>query len=113
MDYLHYKGYNGSVEYSEADNCLYGKVLGLENSLILYEGYSLDELKEDFEDGIESYLDGCKEDEIPPEQPYNDVLNVYIPSEIHSKVATYAENHGTSINAFICDSIERRLEMSL
>lgn len=27
MDYLEYKGYKGSVEYSEADNCLFGKIL--------------------------------------------------------------------------------------
>ena len=38
MDYLEYKGYNGSVEYSEADNCLLGKVLGISKDLILYEG---------------------------------------------------------------------------
>jgi predicted HicB family RNase H-like nuclease len=29
---------------------------------------------------------------------------------IHSRIAMYAENHGTSINAFIRDSIERKLE---
>ena len=25
MGYMKYKGYTGSVEYSEEDNCLYGK----------------------------------------------------------------------------------------
>ena len=29
MDYLEYKGYKGSVEYSKDDNCLFGKVQGL------------------------------------------------------------------------------------
>ena len=29
MGQLKYKGYSGSVEYSEEDNCLFGKVLGL------------------------------------------------------------------------------------
>jgi len=56
MGYLHHKGYNGSVEYSEKDKCLYGKILGLKNSLILYEGNSLDELKADFEISVENYL---------------------------------------------------------
>jgi len=110
MDYLHYKGYKGSVEYSKADNCLFGKVLGLTNSLILYEGNSIDELKEDFEAGIEHYLEGCKEDGIQPEKPYNGVLNIHIPFDVHIKAAKYAENHGTSIDDFIRDSIERRLE---
>ena len=29
MGYLKYKGYTGSVEYSEEDNCLFGKVQGM------------------------------------------------------------------------------------
>ena len=49
MDYLEYKGYKGSVEYSKADNCLFGKVLGMSKDLILYEGNTIDELKADFE----------------------------------------------------------------
>jgi predicted HicB family RNase H-like nuclease len=28
MDFLEYKGYKGSVEYSKEDNCLFGKVQG-------------------------------------------------------------------------------------
>lgn len=43
MDYLEYKGYKGSVEYSKADNCLCGKVLGMSKDLILYEGNTIDE----------------------------------------------------------------------
>ena len=61
MDYLEYKGYNGSVEYSEADNCLFGTVLGISEDLILYEGNTIDELRADFECAIDSYLDSCKE----------------------------------------------------
>ena len=56
MDYLEYKGYRGSVEYSKADNCLVGKVLGLSGNLIAYEGNTIDELRADFEAGIDSYL---------------------------------------------------------
>jgi len=110
MGYLHHKGYYGSVEYSEDDKCLFGKVLGLKNSLILYEGNSIDELRADFEAGVENYLDHCKREKWEQENPYNGELNIHIPSDIHSRIAIYAENHGTSINAFIRDSIERRLE---
>jgi predicted HicB family RNase H-like nuclease len=70
MDNLHYKGYSGSVEYSEADGCLSGSVLGLTTSSITYEGYTPDELKIDFEAGIDSYLEGCKELNVQPENPY-------------------------------------------
>ncbi|WP_239465309.1 hypothetical protein [Bacteroides mediterraneensis] len=65
MDYLEYKGYKGSVEYSKEDNCLCGKVQGMDKkALILYEGITLDELRKDFEEGIDSYLEGCKADDV-------------------------------------------------
>ena len=65
MDYLEYKGYKGSVEYSKEDNCLCGKVQGMSNkALILYEGTTINELRKDFEEGIDSYLEGCKADDV-------------------------------------------------
>jgi predicted HicB family RNase H-like nuclease len=57
MGYLHYKGYKGNVEYSERDGCLCGYVLGMKKSCITYEGSTIDELKADFEAGVDSYLD--------------------------------------------------------
>ena len=111
MNNLEYKGYYGSIEYSKDSKCLYGKILGMTKDCILYEGNTVDELEEDFRNAIESYLEGCKELGIQPRKGYNGVLNIRIPSEIHSKVAIYAENQGVSINAFIRDSIERRLEL--
>ena len=62
MDYLEYKGYKGSVEYSKEDNCLFGKVQGMSKDLITYEGQTLDELRKDFEDGVDSYLSGTKKE---------------------------------------------------
>ena len=43
MGNLKYKGYTGSVEYSEEDNCLYGKVQGMSKHAITYEGNDLGE----------------------------------------------------------------------
>jgi len=82
MGYLHHKGYNGSVEYSEEDECLCGKILGLKNSLILYEGNSLDELKADFEESVDNYLERCMRKGTEPENPYNGMLNICISSSV-------------------------------
>ena len=71
MDYLEYKGYKGSVEYSKEDNCLFGKVQGMSKDLIVYEGQTLEELRKDFEAGVDSYLDGCKADGVEPAKPYS------------------------------------------
>jgi len=65
---LSYKGYVGSVEYSEDDSCFYGKVLGI-RSLILYEGPNLGALEKDFKDGIDNYLEDCLLNGEEPEKP--------------------------------------------
>ena len=57
MDYLEYKGYKGSIEYSKEYDCLIGKVQGISKDLIAYEGQTLAELLQNFEDGIDSYLE--------------------------------------------------------
>ena len=55
-NYLEYKGFRGSVEYSQDDHCLYGEVLGLPDGLVLYEGQSIHELEEDFHGALEDYF---------------------------------------------------------
>ena len=109
MDYLEYKGYLGSVEYSKEDHCLFGKVLGMNKDSITYEGSTIDELKADFEAGVESYLEGCAELGIKPRKAFSGLLNVRIPSETHGYIALLAEKSGKSINAFIKETLEERI----
>ena len=109
MDNLEYKGYSGSVEYSKDDNCLIGKVLGMNKDSITYEGNDINELRADFEAGIDSYLEGCKELGIMPRKAFSGSLNVRISSEIHSRIALLAEKEKKSINAFIKETLEERV----
>ena len=112
MDYLEYKGYKGSVEYSKADNCLFGKVLGMSKDLILYEGNTIDELKADFEAGIDNYIAGCVADGIEPRKPYSGTLNIRISPEIHSKIAMLAQEAVTTINGYIKQALEEQLKLA-
>lgn len=110
MGLLKYKGYSGSVEYSPEDNCLFGKVQGLRKASILYEGKSVDEVRKDFEESIDFYLENCKEREIQPEKPYSGKLNLRMSPDLHSRVAAIAANTGTTINEFINRAISKELE---
>ena len=105
MDYLEYKGYKGSVEYSKEDNCLFGKVQGMSKDLIAYEGQTLDELRKDF-----SYLEGCKADGVEPAKPYSGKLNLRMSSELHSRVAAFVASTGITINDFINRAIANELK---
>ena len=109
MDSLEYKGYKGSVEYSKEDNCLFGKVQGMSKALILYEGQTLEELRKDFEAGVDSYLEGCKADGVEPAKPYSGRLNLRMSSELHSRVAAFVAASGTTINDFINRAIKNEL----
>ena len=56
MGYLKYKGYTGYVEFSDEDNYLFGKVQGLQRTLISYEGLKDDELRKDFAGAVGNYI---------------------------------------------------------
>ena len=51
-----YKGFVGTVEYSEEDDRFFGKVLENGNNLVAYEGQTEEELRKDFEEAIEGIL---------------------------------------------------------
>lgn len=112
MDFLEYKGYKGTVEYSREDDCLFGKVIGMAKDLIAYEGNTISELREDFEAGIESYLEGCRVDGIEPRKPFSGKLNLRMPSELHGRVAAFSMNAGITINDFINRAISHELELA-
>jgi predicted HicB family RNase H-like nuclease len=55
---LHYKNYDGTVEYDHDNQILFGKVLGTTDCL-LYEGRSFTKLRKDFEETVDGYIDLC------------------------------------------------------
>ena len=101
MGTMKYKGYTGSVDYSEEDNCLYGAVLGMSHDAITYEGKDVDELRKDFEGAVDDYIESCKAQGRAPRKPYSGNLNVRLTPEIHSRIATIAQQTGTTINNYI------------
>ena len=97
MGYLKYKGYTGSVEYSEEDKCLFGKVQGMMRDGITYEGETFEKLTKDFEGAIDDYLQMCEEKGITPRKPYTGVLNVRLSPEMHSGAAMAASKEDITI----------------
>lgn len=109
---LEYKGYIGSVEYSDEDNCLFGKVLGI-RSLILFEGQSVEELRKSFEYMVDEYLNDCKNEGIEPEKPYKGSLNVRIGSDTHRILAEQAQAKDVTINSYIKEILDNYIKNSI
>lgn len=106
---MEYKGYIGSVEFSEADALFFGKVQGI-RSLISYEGSNAAELVSDFHGAVDDYLALCEEEGIKPEIAYKGSLNVRFRNrDTHRKAAIYAITHEQSLNNFIEEAVEEKL----
>lgn len=106
---IQYKGYVGSVEFSEADELFYGKVQGI-RSLISYEGTNAPELVSDFHKAVDDYLAHCESNGINPEVAFKGSLNVrFKSSDIHRQAAIYAINHEQSLNSFIEEAVMEKL----
>ena len=100
MNTLKYKGYIGSVAYSEPDKVFFGKIEGIDG-LVNYEGESVSELTAAFREAVDDYLIFCEEHGVKPEKSYTGTFNVRIPPATHRDIANLAAEAGVSINAFV------------
>ena len=103
---MEYKGYVGSVEFSEEDALFFGKVLGV-RALISYEGENARDLVEDFHSAVDDYLELCAAEVVEPEKAYKGSFNVRISPELHKKAAIAAMAKQISLNRFVEESIVR------
>ena len=109
MKNLEYKGYTGTIEYSQEDKLLYGKVLGI-RGLISYEGSTGQKLEKGFQEAIDIYLTDCKEMGIKPEKAFKGSFNVRVSAEIHKAAALQARDQNTSLNNLVAHFIELGLD---
>lgn len=105
---IEYKGYVGSVEFSEEDALFYGKVLGI-RALISYEGTNAAELVADFHGAVDDYLELCAQSGTEPEKAYKGSFNVRISPELHKQAVIAAMSQNMSLNSFVETSIQQAL----
>ncbi len=109
-DVFHYKGYVGSICYSQADDVLYGKVLGI-RSLISYEGDTIKSLKKDFEEAVEDYFALCEELNMTPETAHFSSQQLQLSPVLQEEVEAYSKSKGTSFQNVVEQAVEHYLEM--
>lgn len=97
---IEYKGYIGSVEFSEEDGLFFGKVMGI-RSLISYEGENAADLISDFHGAIDDYLAICEAEGKEPEKAYKGSFNIRISPELHRQLVVCATSRQMSLNSFV------------
>ena len=90
MNTLTYKGYIGTVNFSDKDNVFFGKIEGIDG-LVNFEGESVKELTNAFHQAVDDYLEYCAIEGIEPRKSYSGTLNVRISPETHSRIAILAK----------------------
>ncbi len=106
-DTMTYKGYIGTVRYSEEDEVFYGKIEAI-NDLIMFEGKSVKGLKKTFHEAVDDYLETCRKMGREPQKPFKGSFNVRISPNLHKKAVEKATRQGVSLNQFVQKAIEEK-----
>jgi len=107
-DIVQYKDFIGSVHFNADDEIFFGKIEGVDD-LISFEGNTVSELKQAFEEAVDDYVVLCKEHGKKIEKSYKGSFNVRIPPEIHKKAKMLSIMQGISLNQFIQKAVEQEV----
>ncbi len=106
---IEYKEFIGSVNYSDGDECFYGKIEGI-NDLVTFEGGSVKELKKVFQQAVNDYLSLCAEAGKEPYKSVKGSFNVRIEPKLHYDAIYTALKKGMSLNQFVAEAIKNNID---
>ena len=107
-DLMKHKGYYGSVHFDDEELIFHGK-LEFIRALVTYEATDAVGLRNAFEESVNDYLATCKSQNIEPEVSFKGSLNVRLGPNLHRRIALAAEQHHSTINKFIVQTLDRAL----
>ena len=107
---IEYKGYLGKIEFDDAANIFHGEVVNIRD-VITFQGQSVDELRQAFEDSIEDYLAFCAERGEEPEPPFSGRITVQLSPEEHRRVILAAIKAGKRIDNWVADVLEQAVQV--
>ena len=108
-DILKYKDFMGSVHFSTDDEVFHWKLIGI-NDLVTFEGSSVVELKNFFEEAVEDYIELCRNVNKSPNKSYKGTFNVRIKPALHKQAARRSMELGVSLNQFVELAIDEKLK---
>lgn len=108
-DTLKYKTYQGSKEVDLEGDVLHGKLLFIKD-LVTYEADTVAELKVEFQNAVDDYLETCKALNREPQQCFSGSFNVRIGPELHRQCAVLAFDSGVKLNEFVKCALEGAVE---
>ena len=107
-DVIQYNGFLGSVHFNAKDECLFGKIEGIDD-LVTFEGRNVKELKIAFQEAVKDYIELCESTGKPLRKSYRGGFNVRINPELHKKAVLKSQMLGISLNQLVQKAIEEEV----
>jgi len=101
---MQYKGYLARVEFDEEANIFHGEIVNIRD-VITFQGKSVEDLKNAFQDSIEDYLEFCAQRHEEPEPPFSGRFTVNPTPEQDRKVILAAEKAGKRVDTWVADAL--------
>jgi predicted HicB family RNase H-like nuclease len=105
MNMMEFDGYKAKIEYDPELDQFRGEILGLNGSADFY-GKSPTNLRKEFKNSLEVFLEVCREKAINPLKEYSGKFNLRIPPELHSEIAARATADSKSINQWVSEILK-------
>jgi len=105
MNMMELDGYKAKIEYDPELDQFRGEILGLNGSADFY-GKSPSNLRKEFKNSLEIFLDVCREKGIHPLKEYSGKFNLRIPPNLHSEIAARATADSKSINQWVSEVLK-------
>ena len=108
---IEYGGYRAVVKYDDDAGFFHGEVFDTRD-VITFQGTSVAELREAFEDSVDEYLKVCAERGRTPEKPYSGKVALRLTPAVHRAATAAAQAEAKSLNAWLAETVERATRMS-
>jgi len=103
---LEYKGYFASINVSIEDECVFGKVEFINDSIV-FGADTIPELKATFESEVDEYLAFCAEVGKEPDKTMTGTFNVRVGEELHKQALIRAKTDKVSLNEIVKKAIDQ------
>jgi predicted HicB family RNase H-like nuclease len=102
---MEYKGYTATVEFDDAEGVFHGTVQDLRD-VVTFEGTSVEQLRQEFRNSVDDYLEFCARRGKEPDRPYSGKVLLRLTPDLHRAAAVAAAREGASLNAWVAGLVE-------
>ncbi|ANV84406.1 DNA repair protein [Picosynechococcus sp. PCC 7003] len=109
MNMMILDGYRAKIEYDPELDLFRGEILGLNGGADFY-GSNPAELRQEFRNSLNTFLEVCAEKGIKPTKDYSGRFNLRVPPELHREISMITTSKNISINKWITEILQEAVQ---